>query len=356
MGVYHFSGIGRSIGAITAPLSYLSARKATLNEDGFDPLFQFSGERIDANWTRGSVEALVLFTSKEIFNGDTSSLPYARNVPGKGAKSACEPERSMRELVEKLVPKAMENICRVGDNGHKKPLMVYWAIHDWTDPLQTFERVYRVMTATKAVEEGKVGKEIWVNLTGGSNIVNSALQLSASLSGVPAKSYYVINKDNGANCAYHTLSNKLIGTKEDRFWIDLPLTFLQFDPVKEAILQELPAADQPAIRDQYLYELVCCKAYDGEFSQADLPETLLNFIHQDVRPLINQGLLKNEPLGDQAYYRQSEAAMQMQPYFNIVSRIKNRDDDLHATSLTELKSKIDLLPEPWLIKEVIDLD
>jgi len=36
---------------------------------------------------------------------------------------------------------------------------------------------------------GKVGKEVWINLTGGTNVVNMALQLAAALPGTPARLY-----------------------------------------------------------------------------------------------------------------------------------------------------------------------
>jgi hypothetical protein len=49
--------------------------------------------------------------------------------------------------------------------------------------------VVRVVSALAGV--GGQGKEMWVNLTGGNNMINFALELAATLSGDVARLYYV---------------------------------------------------------------------------------------------------------------------------------------------------------------------
>ncbi|MFO7682896.1 MAG: hypothetical protein R6X34_22890 [Chloroflexota bacterium] len=97
--------------------------------------------------------------------------------------------------------------------GAIKPLELYWFGYDRTEPVQTFERLAQVMRAAKS--PGKVGKEIWVNLTGGSNIINGALQLAASLTGTSAQMYYLLSDD--PRCIRHTVPPNKLRTEQDHF-------------------------------------------------------------------------------------------------------------------------------------------
>ena len=84
---------------------------------------------------------------------------------------------------------------------------------------------------------GKVGKEVWINLTGGTNVVNMALQLAAALLGRPARLYYVLSDD--IRCLRHTVPIDDIGTGRDRFWVEIPAIYLRLDPTTAALLETL---------------------------------------------------------------------------------------------------------------------
>jgi len=82
MGIYHLTGLGLSVGAVTAPLSYLAARyeRDTPQDRVF---FGLSGE-IDQppEMKRGGVQALILYTTQEVYDRQVVSLPYTKNQPG----------------------------------------------------------------------------------------------------------------------------------------------------------------------------------------------------------------------------------------------------------------------------------
>ncbi len=70
------------------------------------------------------------------------------------------------------------------------------------------------------------------NLTGGNNVVNSALQIAASLSGKVARMYYVQ--------AENKLAEKCVRyTAEDGYWIEIPVLPLTIDPISRAIIEHL---------------------------------------------------------------------------------------------------------------------
>ncbi|HEY65183.1 MAG TPA: hypothetical protein G4O02_11495 [Caldilineae bacterium] len=71
MGTYHLMGLGRSAGAITGPISYLAHRYQRWNDDD-QRFFAFSGEvqQREAGEKVGDVQALVLFTTREVLSGE----------------------------------------------------------------------------------------------------------------------------------------------------------------------------------------------------------------------------------------------------------------------------------------------
>src|SRR5690606_19121458 len=102
-------------------------------------------------------------------------------------------------------------------------------------PITTFERIMAVLLATKP--PGEVGKEIWINLTGGNNIVNTSLNLAASLTGLPARMYYLLSAKDA--CLRHTIPSSRVGTAEDNFWVETPILYITFNPNHRALLRVL---------------------------------------------------------------------------------------------------------------------
>ncbi|HXH13091.1 MAG TPA: hypothetical protein VNP04_25380 [Alphaproteobacteria bacterium] len=245
MGVYHFMGLGRSVGAVTAAVSYLAARyqRYDVNDEEF---FALSGE-VSQSGKRGDMQALIVFTTPEVREGKPNGLcyEYIANPLGQrhGPTKKDEPMAiALRALLRPDLPIL---------SGGRSTLDMYWCEIERTDLAVAFERVAYVLAAAKP--SGEVGKEVWVNLTGGSNIVNMALQLAAALSGKASRLYYLQADEN--KLARPPLALTDIGTEQDRFWVELPLIYLAFDAKHRAILEELQTLARPITEGDLLSRL-----------------------------------------------------------------------------------------------------
>lgn len=288
MGVYHLAGLGRSIGAVTAAFSYLAARKA-LPDNDTDPLFEHSGSKGEHPIMRGAVEALILFTTSEIAGDKEVCDPYKLNNPGE-LKGTDYPAGGFRRnflprLRDELRPLARPKTDINGAPiGGLKPLELYWCIYEDNDPVGTFERAAAVMRATRAAhgEPGRVGHEFWVNLTGGRNIINGALQLAASLTGAPARMYYLLSAD--PRCIRHTVPLNKLRTADDRFWVDLPVVYLGDSETHLRIMEAIEILGNG--------EPVLLSDLTGQMSGELRDEKTL--IHGYLRPLAAQRLVIRE--------------------------------------------------------------
>lgn len=72
---------------------------------------------------------------------------------------------------------------------------------------------------------GGQGKEMWINLTGGNNVINFALQLAATLSGAVSQLYYVQAENPDAEKCVRF-------TAENGYWVDLPIMPLTLGALK----------------------------------------------------------------------------------------------------------------------------
>jgi len=81
---------------------------------------------------------------------------------------------------------------------------------------------------------GKTGREVWVNLTGGSNVMNIAALLTTVMSGITGRAYYTYTRD----------IRLLRPASEANFWYDLPVLKVSFDRDYEAILRVLKDAGE----------------------------------------------------------------------------------------------------------------
>jgi len=160
MGIIHFAGLGKSPGAITAGLSYLK------NEVGDSPEY---GK---------IVEGVVIFTSPEIVKGSEKAYPSVDN-------------EYMTRTVRKRWTNGLENSFEIvseflfrefGD------VNFYVCEVDVNDFSKCFETVAKALL--KFHPPGKVGKHIWANLTGGTNVLNAALMQVAYFSGFIPILYY----------------------------------------------------------------------------------------------------------------------------------------------------------------------
>lgn len=281
MGVYHLAGLGNSIGAVTAAFSYLAARKG-LPDAASDPLFALSGEADEDRLTRGAVEALVLFATREIVDDVASCDDYILNTAGRSSGvpyAGSGFHRALKSrLSEEVRPLARRELDAAGrPSGDLKPLELFWCIYEREAPVGTFERAALVMRAASG-GPGRVGKEFWVNLTGGSNIINGALQLAASLTGTPARMYYLLSANT--RCVRHTVPPSALRTEGDNFWVDLPVVYLGFSAIHWAILDALESLGPGPLTLHELHGLLAREVPDRA-----------TFIHGYLRPLSGQRLL-----------------------------------------------------------------
>lgn len=235
MGIYHLMGLGTSIGAVT--VSWKLLLEAQLNPNL--GLYTGSGE-ISGDDESGKPEALVIFTSEKIKDKkddfrdkeEKYKIPclYKLNDLYNSGKSRKEIETStgrLRCLVESRVEedlRAWWSQCRTskelkGKNTREKSysLPIYWVGLPLDNFSEAFRRVYLVLKCVR--NTGKLGKEIWLNLTGGTNLMNLALLSTASLIGGTALSYYTYAEGNEIRNTYPWKS-------KDRFieenWFPIP--------------------------------------------------------------------------------------------------------------------------------------
>ena len=159
MGIIHFTGLGKSPGAVTAGLSYLK------NE-------------FDSSEYGKIVEGVVIFTSQEIVNGSEEAYRSVDNeyMTRNVRKTWTMGLKNSLEIVKSF-------LHREFDNGN-----FYVCTVDTNDFEECFETIAKALL--KFHPRGKVGKHIWINLTGGTNVLNAALLQVAYLSGLIPVMYY----------------------------------------------------------------------------------------------------------------------------------------------------------------------
>jgi len=286
MGIYHFMGLGQSIGAVTAAISYMAACKE-LGGKPFQKLFELSGEASHPEAHRGDVQALVLFTTSGIRNGQEKCLPFCINEPGH-TRGQEQSSRSTAPALRNILVKELTPIARQRD-GNRLPVELYWCDIALDRPVQTFERVAQVLAAAK--RPGTQGHEIWINLTGGNNILNASLQLATSLLGTPARMYYLLTKET--RCIRHTIPNKQIDPGNDPFWIDLPIVYLNFSPLHLRLLEWMGIDPDQSVSAQQLHQWLMDDPEAKQLLQnAGVGDgKVKEFVYSFIQPLKAQKLL-----------------------------------------------------------------
>lgn len=276
MGVYHLMGLGCSPGAITGPLSYLAHRYQRWNDEDRQ-FFSRSGEV----WQRkegskvGDVQACVLFTTPEVLTGKDKDRPfnsysYVVNPPGRIIEQPKQNGGPMKEVLRHLLAKEWPGVA-----GRRKYGDIFWCEVDRRNIQSTYGRIIQVVAALTGV--GGQGHEIWINLTGGNNVINFALELATTLSAGIARLYYVQAENQAAeSCIRFTTQNG--------YWVDLPVMPLALGRLSHAILELL---ELEPVNAANLYGHLQNKYWDLSRG-LDSEETL----HENyLKPLWKQGLI-----------------------------------------------------------------
>ena len=320
MGVYHLMGLGRSPGAITGPISYLAYRYQRWNEED-RAFFARSGEvrQREAGEKVGDIQAVVLFTTREILSGTVPAFDYVDNPLGRIAKDPRVSGGPMKEVLRRLLRREWPAI-----SGGRPEGTVFWCEVDRRDIRTTYERVIWVVAALAGV--GGQGKEMWVNLTGGNNVINFALELAATLSGAVARLYYVQAENPDAEKCVRF-------TAEDGYWVELPVMPLALSPLTRAIIDLLAQKGPISLGD--LYSILRNKYWNlsyGLTSEEVLREAYL-------APMWKQGLIVETLEG----YKIGPQWELVQPYQELWEEALRCNETIEQLAQTEL----------WLEREII---
>lgn len=332
MGVFQFMGLGRSPGAVTAAISYLAARYERWN-DADARFFATSGE-FDQEGKRGDVQALVLFTTPEVIDGKQDGLcsDYIENPVGQSRGKGQGGQPVPKVLRRELVPDLKRAV------GVRREVALYWCEIDRTELRMTFERVARVIYAARPI--GRGGKEIWMNLTGGTNIVNLALQLAAALLTGPARLYYLRADD--PRCLRHTTPLRDLGTDRDHFWVDIPVISMRLDDATQAILEILDEVRTPLDDKNLLSRLQSHPVAWREFHDKDI-----NTLRWDyLRSMAGQQLVHRV---DEYVVTVGQQWAVLKHYYQVVTDLR-RPDSNAETNLTALAQQ-----RAWFREETISL-
>ena len=167
MGITHFTGLGTSPGAITTGLSYLKHKIGDVSEYG----------RI--------VEKIVIFTSPEIANRELTVKEAVINEYMSRNNRRIIRDKDPLTIIEEFLADEFEYSVEI-----------YCCEVNVNNFMMCFETVAKALL--KFHPPGDVGKHIWVNITGGTNILNAALMQVVYLSGLIPVLYYtfVANRDD----------------------------------------------------------------------------------------------------------------------------------------------------------------
>lgn len=160
MGILHLAGLGRSPGAVTCGLGYLRHLHGTKTDE--------LGKIVDE---------VVVFTSPEVASREMTTLgEVVLNLYGRSTIQRSWVNAPVLDVLVECFklqfPAAALHVCAVD-------------LNDFNDALRAVAQ-----TLHRFHPPGSVGRHVQINLTGGVNVLNSALFQAANLSGLVAKFYY----------------------------------------------------------------------------------------------------------------------------------------------------------------------
>lgn len=335
MGVYHLMGLGLSPGAVTGSISYLAYRYQRWNSEDRE-FFSRSGEvaQRESGQKVGDMQSLVLFTTRDVLEGlDEMGRPiseefsYIDNKPGYIQK---KPEKNfdlpMKDLLSDLVKREW-----LGISGGRTTGYIFWCEVNRREIVPTYERIVKVIASL--TEVGNLGKEIWINLTGGNNVINFALELAATLSGDVNRLYYLQLANQAADkCVRFT------DTDEKNYWVDLPVMPLALSEINRAVLAFLEREIKADLNTLHSH----LSGTHWNILQGMSPES---FRKSYLEPMWQRNFIANE--GDD--YTIGKQWSSVQQYEQILKEA--REQAKAGLTLEELEKK-----ETWISKQKIILN
>lgn len=226
----------------------------------------------------------------------------------------------LRDVLRDLLKREWPGIAKGWTEGN-----VFWCEIDRRDIRDVYDKVVQVVAAL--AEVGGQGKEMWVNLTGGNNVTNLALELAANLSGEVARLYYVQAENREAERCLHF-------TAENGYWVELPVMPLALGRLTLAILEML--AQEP-MSTSTLYSW-CRNQYYDLMRGLDSEEVLME---EYLEPMWKQGLIAETKRG-----------YVVGPQWELIRPYQERLEEARQTppTIEDLARK-----EDWIERETISL-
>ena len=289
MGVYHFMGLGRAVGAVTCAVDYIEKALDSLDRQPTEEtrkLFSGSGGIAHEEQEKGKIEAIVLFTSKEVIDGSLQAFSY----------KGCSQPGSVHEEIVKTLKKTWRSYNQ--HEGRK----IFWCEVDIDDFQDCFDKIIR--TTYRFSASGKQGKEIWCNLTGGSNSIGFALLSMARLTGKSTKHYLISQrKDYREEVTVPSTIRSICPNKDDYFHV---VPFLKTDVDLQGFYEILLELDEvnTAVTTRELFGRLRNKQF---------------FLNIELEEFIRQHLLKLYGLGYTAYDPETKVCHITDPGRNFIN-------------------------------------
>ncbi|MEW6418835.1 MAG: hypothetical protein AB1480_12060 [Nitrospirota bacterium] len=247
MGIYHFSPVGINPGAVTCALAYLKQNK-------------------DSFIARGDViESIILFASSDVREGSTKTRECIYNdYMSMTARKTLKMVNILNVITEFIISEIADIMPKKGT--------VYCCVVDPNDYDSCFEVIAKA--ALHFSPPGDTGKNIWANLTGGTNVLNASLLQVAFLSGLISRIYYTFLPREDDRKYLQPVKND-----SERFrWDEVPFIKTSFDNVYQALLQELKDLSEEWCLDENL--LGCLRQASWKYLR---PEDLKTINTMDIQ-------------------------------------------------------------------------
>jgi hypothetical protein len=230
MGIIHLAPVGRSPGAVTAPLAHLKHLYDEQTRTG-----QRLPESVLPRRSGYPVEAIVLFVSDEVHRGRKGATAYETiyNQYGSYTPIVSYAERDGVKVAEVIADFAEREVS-------DGKLSLYARVVNVNDFNDCFRAIAETALAFGRPDD--LGKTLWANLTGGTNVLNAALLEVAFLSGLISSLYYIfVNEDERRFL-------QPLSTDYRRFlqshWRDVPVVKTTFDERYRQLLLTMAESTQ----------------------------------------------------------------------------------------------------------------
>ncbi|MCD6485232.1 MAG: hypothetical protein J7L47_09015 [Candidatus Odinarchaeota archaeon] len=227
MGVYHFSGLGLSPGAVTLPLSTVYVLLVGANVKGYreaKEFFKFSGEKEQTK--KGGPEAIIIFTTKEIIGAGEGGAQLAlrhnvrSNLFGKMFRA--------RTPVVKVIAKYLSLMYDYLEEQGLEPFYDgKWIKHIYL--VQVEHKDYNdAFTKIGVAMRGHIDKEVWVNMIAGTNQQTIAMLNTGLFFGTATRYYYIFQYDETLLDSIYLKKEITEGVVERLLqqWSSLPIFFV----------------------------------------------------------------------------------------------------------------------------------